>query len=71
VTLLLLAVLLWQLARLANRDPAGARPLIASLFLAYLGFTILCGCISSLRPAAFSAAVAICLALAFTSARTG
>ena len=71
VTLLLLAVLLWQLARLSNRDPAGARPLIASLFLAYLGFTILCGVYFFIAPAAFSAAVAICLALAFTSARTG
>ena len=71
VTLLLLAVLLWQLARLSNSDPAGARPLIASLFLAYLGFTILCGVYFFIAPAAFSAAVAICLALAFTSTRTG
>ncbi len=71
VTLLLLAVLLWQLARLAKRDSAGARPFVASLFLAYLGFTILCGVYFFIAPAAFSAAVAICLALAFTSARTG
>ena len=71
VTLLLLAVLLWQLARLSSSDPAAARPLIASLFLAYLGFTILCGVYFFIAPAAFSAAVAICLALAFTSARTG
>src|SRR6267154_4451664 len=69
VTLLLLAVLLWQLAGLAKRDPAGARPLLASLFLAYLGFTILCGMYFFFAPAAFSAAVAICLALAFTSTR--
>src|SRR5206468_5892095 len=69
VTVLLLAVPLWQLARLARRDSAGARPLVASLFLAYLGFTILCGVYFFIAPAAFSAAVAICLALAFTSAR--
>jgi len=71
VTLLLLAVLLWQLARLSKSDPAAAKPLIASLFLAYLGFTILSGMYFFIAPAAFSAAAAICLALAFTSARTG
>src|SRR6266571_9354254 len=38
VTLLLLAVLLWQLARLAKRVSAGARPFVASLFLAYFFF---------------------------------
>src|SRR6266853_1722022 len=69
VTLLLLAVLLWQLAGLAKRNPAGTRPLLASLFLSYLGFTILCGMYFFFAPAAFSAAVAICLALAFTSTR--
>jgi len=71
VTLLLLAMLLWQLARLSKSDPAGARPLIASLFLAYLGFTILSGVYFFIAPAAFCAAVAICLALAFTSTRSG
>ena len=71
VTLLLLAVLLWQLAHLSKSQPAGAKPLIASLFLAYLGFTVLCGVYFFIAPAAFSAAGAICLALAFTSARTG
>jgi hypothetical protein len=71
VTLLLLAVLLWQLARLAKRDPVAARPFVASLFLAYLGFTILCGVYFFIAPAAFSAAVAVCLALALTSATTG
>ena len=71
VTLILLAVLLWQLAGLTKRDPAGARPFVASLFLAYLGFTILSGVYFFIAPAAFSAAAAICLALAFTSKRTG
>src|SRR5258708_33162903 len=69
VTLLLLAVLLWQLAGLSKRDPVGARPFLGSPFLAYLGFTILCGVYFFAAPAAFSAAAAICLALAFTSAR--
>ena len=71
VTLLLLAVLLWQLARLAKRDPVAVKPFVASLFLAYLGFTLLCGVYFFIAPAAFSAAAAVCLALAFTSARTG
>ena len=71
VTLLLLAVLLWQLAGLAKRDPVGVRPFVGSLFLAYLGFTILCGVYFFMAPAVFSAAVAVCLALTYTSARTG
>ena len=71
VTLLLLAVLLWQLAALAKRDPAEARPFVGSLLLAYLGFTILCGVYFFMAPAVFSAAVAVCLALAFNSARSG
>jgi hypothetical protein len=71
LTLLLLAVLLWQLADLAKSDPARARPFVGSLFLAYVGFTVLCGVYFFMAPAAFSAAVAVCLALAFTSARTG
>ena len=52
-------------------DPAGARPFVGSLLLAYLGFTILCGVYFFMAPAVFSAAVAVCLALAFNSARTG
>jgi hypothetical protein len=71
VTLLLLAVLLWQLAGLVKSNPAGARPFVVSLFLAYLGFTILCGRYFFIAPAAFSAAVAVCLALAFTSKQNG
>ena len=64
VTLLLLAVLLWQLAALAKSEPARVRPIAASLTLGYLGFTILCGRYFFIAPAAFSAAAAICLALA-------
>ena len=71
VTLLLLAVLLWQLARLSKSDPAAVKPLIASLFLAYMGFTVLCGVYFFMAPAVFSPAVAVCLALAFSSARAG
>jgi hypothetical protein len=69
VTLLLLAVVLWQLGAIARSDPARARPLIASLFVAYLGFTILCGIYFFTAPAALSGAAAICIALAFASAK--
>jgi hypothetical protein len=71
VTLLLLAVLLWQLGAMARSDPARARPLIATLFAGYLAFTVLCGMYFFTAPAALSAAVAICLALAFTASGTG
>jgi len=62
--LLLLAVLLWQIGGIAKSDPARARPLIATLFLGYLGFTILCGMYFFTAPAAVSATAGICLALA-------
>ncbi|HKW37053.1 MAG TPA: hypothetical protein VJO54_04520 [Burkholderiales bacterium] len=66
-TLLLLAVLLWQLGGLAKSDALRTRPLIATLFAGYLAFTVLCGTFFFTAPAAVSAAAAICLALAFTA----
>ena len=69
LTLLLLAVLLWQLGAMARSDGPRTRPLIATMFLGYLGFTILCGTYFFTVPAALSAAAGICIALAFTSAR--
>ena len=71
VTLLLLAVLLWQLSMTAKTDPLATRPLVASLLAGYLAFTIVGGLYFFIAPAAFSAAVAICLALALTSAKKG
>jgi hypothetical protein len=65
--LLLLAVLLWQIGGMTKSDPARARPLIATLFLGYFGFTILCGMYFFTAPAAVSAAAGICLALALVS----
>jgi len=52
-------------------DAARISPLLATLFLGCMGFTILGGAFFFVAPAAFSAAVAICLALAFNSARSG
>lgn len=67
VTLLLLALLLWQLGGIAKTDPARVRPLIVTLFAGYLGFTVLSGVFFFAAPAVVSAAAAICLALAFTA----
>ena len=64
-------MLLWQLGAMARSDPARARPLIATLFAGYVAFTVLCGMYFFTAPAALSAAVAICLALAFTASGTG
>lgn len=66
VTLVLLALLLWQIGTMARSDPARTRPLVATLLAGYLAFTILCGLYFFTAPAALSAAVAICLALALT-----
>jgi len=67
VALLMLALLLWQLAGLARTDPARTRPIVATLFVGYLAFTVLCGMYFFTAPATVSAAAAICLALAFTA----
>jgi RsiW-degrading membrane proteinase PrsW (M82 family) len=67
--LIVLALLLWQIGAMASSEPSRTRPLIATLFAGYLAFTILCGVYFFTAPAALSAAAAICLALAFNSAR--
>src|SRR5215831_7853603 len=50
-TLIMLAVLLWQLGELAKSDPARARPFIATMALGYVGFTVLCGLYFFTAPA--------------------
>jgi hypothetical protein len=69
VTLLMLAVLLWQLGGIARSDSAPIRPLVATLGLGYLGFTVLCGMYFFTAPALLSAAATMCIALAFTAGR--
>jgi hypothetical protein len=69
VTLLMLAVLLWQLSMTAKADPLAARPMVASLLVASLAFTVVGGLYFFFAPAAMSAAIAVCLALALTSAK--
>lgn len=69
LSLVMAAVLLWQLASMSRNDPARARPLIATLALGYMGYTVLCGMYFFTAPAVVSAAATICIALAFTSAK--
>jgi len=69
VTQLLQAVLLWQLAAIAKRDPLLVRPMIAAFALA----TLACACLAWRFifpvPAVFAAVLAACLAVAFFLAR--
>jgi hypothetical protein len=69
VTLLMLAVLLWQLGGMSKSDPARIRPLIAVLGVGYLGYTVLCGTFFFTAPAVVAASATLCIALAFTSAQ--
>jgi hypothetical protein len=69
ITLLLLAVLLWQLSMVARADPSATRPMVASLLVASLAFMVVGGMYFFIAPAAMSAAIAVCLALALTSAK--
>jgi hypothetical protein len=71
VTLLLLALLLWQLSVMARADPLAIRPMVATLLAASLAFTVVGGVYFFVAPAAMSAAISICLALALTSAKKG
>ncbi len=69
VSMLLQAVLLWQMSSLAKTEPARLRPMIAAFVLA----TIAGGVVSWLFiipiPVVFSAVLAACLAVAFFLAR--
>jgi len=69
VSLVMLAVLLWQLGGISKSDPARIRPLIAVLAIGYLGYTVLCGMFFFTAPAVVAAAATLCIALAFTSPR--
>jgi hypothetical protein len=65
VTLLLVAVLCWQLASLAKTDPARVRPLIASLCAAAVAFTILSWLYLFAAPTLTIAAISVSLAVAW------
>ncbi|HEY1302090.1 MAG TPA: hypothetical protein VGF24_00985 [Vicinamibacterales bacterium] len=69
VTLLLQTVLLWQLAGLAQPDPARYRPMIAAFALATLGGGVIAWRFIFPVPALFSAVLAIVLGAAYWVAR--
>jgi len=69
VAMLLQTVLLWQLAGMAQPDPARVRPMIAVFALATLASGLIAWRFIFPVPALFSAALAIVLAAAYWVAR--
>ena len=69
IFLLLQAVLLWQLATIAGTDPQSVRPSIAAFFVATLASAVVSWELILPTPVIFSAAIAICLGVAFFAAR--
>jgi hypothetical protein len=65
VTLLLIAVLCWQLGSLAKTQSTLARPMIASLCAAAIGFAILSWFYLFAAPTITITAIAICLTIAW------
>jgi hypothetical protein len=69
VSMLLQAVLLWQMASLARTDPARLRPMIAAFAVATIAAGVVAWQFIIPIPAVFSAVLAACLAVAFFLAR--
>lgn len=69
--LLLLAVVLWQLGSLSKSDALRVRPIVASFFLAFFVNTVLTWKYFFAIPVVMSAAISVCLALAFITAGRG
>jgi hypothetical protein len=71
VYLLLQAVLLWQLAAIANVDSVRIRPMIVSFFVASVVCAFLSWKFIFAPPAIFSAVIAVLLAFTFYAHRAG
>jgi len=73
VFMLMQTILLWQLASLAQTDPARLRPMIAVIALATVASGVIAWRFIFPVPAVFSGVLAIALALAYVAAgvRTG
>lgn len=71
ITVLLLtrALLLWQLGAIARRDALAARPMILAFALSSLAAAGVAWVYLFIVPAAFAAALTVCLTLAFVGAR--
>jgi hypothetical protein len=68
VSLLLQAILLWQIATIARTDPHSVRPLIASFVVASAAGVVISWVFILPAPAVFSGVLTVCLALAFFAA---
>ena len=71
ITVLLVAVLCWQLASLAKSAPRMARPMIAALAIAYVGYSVLGWLYLFAAPELNIAATAACLLMALAGVRQG
>ena len=69
VMMLMEAILLWQLASLAQTDPARLRPMIAVIAVATVGTGVIAWRFIFPVPALFSVALVVALGLAYVSAR--
>jgi hypothetical protein len=69
ILLSLQAVVTWQLAPIARAETARSRPVIATLALASLTGTLVVWRYIFAMPALFSLSIAVCLAVAYVSAR--
>jgi hypothetical protein len=69
VSLVVLAVFLWQLAALAKTEPTKARPFIGTLCAAFVAFVILSWCYFFVAPLVTEAVIAILIGLAYASSR--
>ena len=69
VFMLLQAVLLWQLAGIAQAQPAFARSMTAAFLIASIAIGILTAVFILPFPAAFSAVVVLCLTVAYVKTR--
>jgi hypothetical protein len=63
------AVVLWQLAPLANALAKQIRPIVAVSFIAFVANAVITWMYFFFVPVAFAIAIAVCLALAFIMAR--
>lgn len=71
VYVLALAVVLWQLGSLAQTDAVRVRPIIASIFVAFVVNAVVAWKYFFAIPVVVTVAISVCLALAFVMAGRG
>ena len=71
VSLVLVAVLLWQLASIAKSDAARTRPMVLAIAIGFAAFTALSWRYFFVAPLVTEALIAALLAVAFFTSRTG